>query len=67
MGVAAMDSDVWIGRQIGSYLKFEDRVEFGLRYYQHQFSLRLSHFSNADIVDINHGVNGYQLGYSYFF
>ncbi|MDM7861652.1 acyloxyacyl hydrolase [Alteromonas sp. ASW11-36] len=67
IGVAAMDSDIWMDRQLGSHLQFEDRVELGLRYYRHQFSLGLSHFSNADIADINHGVNVYQIGYSYFF
>lgn len=67
IGIAALDSDKWMDRQLGSQLQFEDKFEVGLRFQNHQLSFNLSHFSNADLADINHGVNVYQLGYAVYF
>lgn len=65
IGLAVLDSDNWMDREMGSHLMFEDKLEVGFRYQSHQFTLGLSHFSNADLADINHGANIYQLGYQY--
>lgn len=66
IGAAVLDSDEWMDRELGSHLQFEDRIEIGLRYSQHQVALGLSHFSNANLADINHGVNVYHVSYSYY-
>ena len=65
IGVAVLDSTEWMDRKMGSHLHFEDRIELGIRIAKHQVAKGISHFSNANLADINHGANVYYIGYAY--
>ena len=67
IGIAALDREIWMDRELGSHLQFEDKAEVGVRYKSHQIAIGISHFSNANLADINHGVNVVQLSYAHYF
>ena len=67
IGFAVLDREQWMDRQLGSRLQFEDKLELGLRYQQHQVAMNISHISNANLADVNHGVNVYQVSYTLYF
>ncbi|MEM0911120.1 MAG: acyloxyacyl hydrolase [Pseudomonadota bacterium] len=66
VGASYTDDDEFMDRKLGSRLLFEDRFEVGAVLYDvHRISLSINHYSNADLADINHGVNLYYLNYAY--
>lgn len=68
VGVAYTDGDELLDRQLGSKLLFEDRFEIGsILDRKHRISLSVNHYSNANLADINHGVNLYHVNYAYKF
>lgn len=65
IGAAVFDTQEWMDRKLGSHLLFEDKAELGIRIDNHQFSIGISHFSNANFADINHGANVHFVSYGY--
>lgn len=66
IGLSYTNDDEFMDRKLGSRFLFEDRFEAGLILFKdHRLSLSINHYSNADIADINHGVNVYYLNYAY--
>ncbi|MDT0593265.1 acyloxyacyl hydrolase [Glaciecola petra] len=68
IGLAYTDDDVLMDRELGSRFLFEDKFELGMVIAQkHRVSLSVNHYSNANIADINHGVNYYFVNYAFNF
>lgn len=68
IGLAYTNDDVLIDRELGSRFLFEDKFEAGIVIAQkHRISLSVNHYSNANIADINHGVNYYFVNYAFAF
>lgn len=68
IGLSYTDAEEFMDRKLGSRLLFEDRFEIGAKIYQkHRLSFSINHYSNANLADINHGVNLYYLNYAYLF
>ncbi|MFC4699684.1 acyloxyacyl hydrolase [Glaciecola siphonariae] len=68
IGITYNSDDELIDRKLGSRLLFEDRLELGLILFKkHRLSVSVNHYSNANIADINHGVNYYFVNYGYRF
>lgn len=68
IGLAYTNDDELMDRKLGSNLLFEDRFEAGIIINnKHRVSVSVNHYSNANLADINHGVNYYFLNYAYSF
>lgn len=66
IGISYTDDDRFMDRKLGSRLLFEDRFEAGVIFYDsHRLSFSVNHYSNANLADINHGVNIYYINYAY--
>ncbi|WP_169726077.1 acyloxyacyl hydrolase [Aestuariibacter salexigens] len=64
IGIMFIDDDQWMDRLLGSHSQFEDKFELGLQAGRHRLAATLSHYSNANLADINHGVNVYYVSYT---
>ncbi|WP_395341610.1 acyloxyacyl hydrolase [Ningiella sp. W23] len=66
IGLAYSNDDELIDRKLGSRFLFEDRLEAGIVLAKrHRVSVSVNHYSNANLADINHGVNFYFFNYAY--
>ena len=66
IGIAYTNADDLLDRELGSRNLFEDKFEAGIIINsKHRFSVSVNHYSNANLADINHGVNFYFLNYAY--
>ena len=65
VGATYIDHNQWMDRQLGSRFMFEDRIELGIALEHHRLSYSINHYSNANLADINHGVNVQYVSYSY--
>ncbi len=68
IGLAYTNSDIWMDRQLGSRLLFEDKFEVGVKIFKrHRLSFSVNHYSNAKLANINHGANVHYINYAYQF
>lgn len=66
IGLAHTSEDTLLDRQLGSRNLFEDKFEAGIIIAErHRLSLSVNHYSNANLANINHGVNFYYINYAY--
>lgn len=50
-------------RRLGSSFQFEDRLGFGVRFYDQAIGLRAIHYSNGGLKKPNNGIESYSLHY----
>lgn len=50
-------------RRLGSSFQFEDRLGFGVRFYNQAIGLRTIHYSNGGLKKPNNGIESYSLHY----
>lgn len=68
VGLAYTNDDTLLDRKLGARLLFEDKFEAGaIIADKHRISISINHYSNANLADINHGVNYTFLNYAYAF
>jgi len=66
IGLSYNNDDQLMDRKLGSRLLFEDRFELGIILAKkHRLSISVNHYSNANLADINHGINYYFVNYAY--
>ncbi len=66
IGLSYTNDGLFMDRELGSRFLFEDRFEAGFKIFEdHRISFSVNHYSNADLADINHGVNLYYVNYAY--
>lgn len=65
VGVALISSTKINGRDMSSLFQFEDRIGFGVRSSVLDVHFRYMHYSNADMVGPNDGIDIFVLGFSY--
>ncbi|MFT6268771.1 MAG: hypothetical protein ACJAVV_001586 [Alphaproteobacteria bacterium] len=66
IGLSYTNDDHLIDRELGSRILFEDKFEAGLVIAnKHRISISVNHYSNANLADVNHGVNFYYFNYAY--
>lgn len=68
IGLSYTNDDELLDRKLGSRLLFEDRFEAGIILAErHRISFGVNHYSNANLANINHGVNYFFLSYGFKF
>jgi lipid A 3-O-deacylase len=67
IGVSYFDERLVGLRDLGSKFQFEDRVGFGFRSGNHDWTLRYMHYSNAGIEEPNDGIDMVMISYGHRF
>lgn len=63
IGVSLFENTRIESRRLGSSFQFEDRLGFGVRFYNQALGVRAMHYSNGGLKSPNDGIEAYSLHY----